>query len=459
MLEAIHEGLPVIASDLPEQAEVLLDSEEDPAGLLLPLDDEALWAQGIAELLGDRMHRERLRRAALRRARAFTLDRMTDGFAGAITGRHDGSVARANPERTPVAAPWPAIRDYLEQQHAAALRFWCAPDADLTQAPSCRDLCDMLYALYLCGCWSELDKTAGRRFAALLRTKRLAGSVNRSDAGPDEAPLSVHNSAYVLAALNLFKRQGLNLYPQAIAADGWDLDTLLDRDTALPRWPAWLSHHNWRVSHWIGGTASLLLSLEQGAPEAYDRSGAPSARRVAEACDRLIDPKTGTFRLYRSGLLQWLFRQAYRTRHDPDLGDIGGVVHIHWVNHALGRPYHGRTALLERSCTQLERRPFMEGAPYCLDFDVVQIVRTALRDPDLPPDEATAVPGWLRERVLELQEDLEAYFASSLNETYKLNKLPGALATYHECALLLGQDRLAAFDCPPRDIIRDAHWL
>lgn len=459
LLEAIHEGLPVIASDLPEQAEVLLESEEDPAGLLLPLDDEALWAQGIAELLGDRMHRERLRRAALRRARAFTLDRMTDGFAGAITGRNGAAVPRANPERTPVAAPWPAIREFLEQHHSPALRFWCAPDADLTQAPSCRDLCDMLFALYLCGCWGELDKTAGRRFTALLRTKRLAGGVNRSDAAPDEPALSVHNSAYALAVLNLFKRHGLDLYPQVVAGDGWNLDALLDRETALPRWPRWLSHHNWRVSHWIGGTASLLLSLEQGAPEAYQRAGAPAARQVAEACDRLIDPTTGTFRLFRSRALQWLFRQAYRLRHDPDLGDIGGVVHIHWVNHALGRPYHGRPVLLERSCNLLERRPFMEGAPYCLDFDVVQIVRTALPDPNLPSTEPTAVPGWLRERALEFQETLESFFANELTETYKLNKLPGALATYHECALLLGQDRLAAFDCPPRDIIRDACWL
>ena len=195
-------------------------------------------------------------------------------------------------------------------------------------------------------------------------------------------------------------------------------------------------------------------------PEACKASGAPSIGSALDAADRLIDERTGILKCYRSRLLQMAFRQVYRLRHDPLLGDIGGVVHVHWVNHAEDRGFKAGDQLFERAQDAMfARRPFMESVPYCLDFDVVQIVRTAM-PVDLPRDGRDA----LNERASAYADDIASFLDASLGADYALHKLPGALATIHECALIdtsisLARLGLSTQGDRPKDIMKDTSWL
>src|SRR5690606_17742382 len=96
--------------------------------------------------------------------------------------------------------------------------------------------------------------------------------------------------------------------------------------------------------------------------------------------------------------------------------------------------------------------PFMEKAPYCLDFDIVQIVRTGLEQTGAGHAADTA-------RALKMTADMEDFFNRPLPEGYALHKFPGALAAYHECALIAGLDPSGQLGTPAIDIIGRAFWL
>ena len=83
LIEALHEGLPVLASDIPEQREALTDASGNVAGHLLPLDDAEAWHRPIAKVFEQEAQRK-ARAAALKRAEYFTIDRMIDGFEAAL---------------------------------------------------------------------------------------------------------------------------------------------------------------------------------------------------------------------------------------------------------------------------------------------------------------------------------------------------------------------------------------
>jgi hypothetical protein len=226
----------------------------------------------------------------------------------------------------------------------------------------------------------------------------------------------------------------------------------LNSTTKLPFYPPILSHHIWRVSHYIGGIPSIIFSLINseilGSNELKQ-----TLHQTISACDDLIDDRTGLLRTYKNDLIQSLFRLFYSIRHNPDLGDIGGIAHLHWINYLLHRPYKKMEILFEKSIKIfLERSPFMEKIPYCLDFDIIQIIRTCFdQGANLPTDAPT--------RIIQMMKDIEIFIKDKLNPEYKIHKLPGALATYHECALLLKLNHLNTFNCAPMDIIKKAYWL
>jgi glycosyltransferase involved in cell wall biosynthesis len=97
MLEAMAARLPILASDIPAQREVLIDETGRHCGLLLPLGDPQRWANALQELQADPEERERLGCAAAKRSRAFTLDRTAEGFEKAIRAA-GGSHAGGRPE-------------------------------------------------------------------------------------------------------------------------------------------------------------------------------------------------------------------------------------------------------------------------------------------------------------------------------------------------------------------------
>ena len=82
VLEAMHAGLPIAVSDIPEQRETLVDPDTDETGgLLVPLNDLSAWTTALEDLRTDPESRSALSAAALSIVeRRFTLDRMIDGF-------------------------------------------------------------------------------------------------------------------------------------------------------------------------------------------------------------------------------------------------------------------------------------------------------------------------------------------------------------------------------------------
>jgi hypothetical protein len=129
------------------------------------------------------------------------------------------------------------------------------------------------------------------------------------------------------------------------------------------------------------------------------------------------------------------------------------------VQHGLDAPIAGLEPLFAASRRALLAHPrFMEEAPYCLDFDILNNVRvTGERLGGLAGDSALAV------RVRRLHADIRAFLAGEPPANYTLHKLPGALATLHEAALLvpdLVPDLADDLNLDqPLDVPRAALWL
>ena len=178
----------------------------------------------------------------------------------------------------------------------------------------------------------------------------------------------------------------------------------------------------------------------------------PVPADVLTAADRLVNPRNGLLKCYSSEFAQRVFKALYRIRHDPEAGEVGGIVHLHWVNYATGRtPFKAAAPLFDRARKLYWKAPFLEKTPYCLDFDIVQILRTSAPDRLTDPQ--------ILDRAKRFIDDIDLFFSTSLDEHYALHKLPGALATQHEAALILGLDKFGSSDLRPIDIIKKAGWI
>ncbi len=332
------------------------------------------------------------------------------------------------------------LRDYISQQCAAA-------EAGGAKSTLLLALCDAAYSRYLIG--DEVFSAEGlEQFLATARACKLAGT----GTGDGEA-LNVHLTAYVLGTLNLASARHQAAVAAFVAGQDWRWEQIFDRNTLLPKWPWKYTHHSWRVSHWVGGAPSIIKSVRRLAPERAAERGLPPVDDLLKAADGLIDTRTGLLRTYKSDALQFVFRQIYRLRHDPEVGDVGGIVHLHWVNYSQGRlPYKAGAALFDSAWTLMQRAPFIEKAPYCLDFDIVQIVRTAAPTP-------AALNDAIKARADRYARDTMAFLAERIDGAYTLHKLPGALATVHECALIRGDAEAEGLGIAPIDIIKDAFWI
>lgn len=334
---------------------------------------------------------------------------------------------------------------FLESRHTDLYKFWTGHQA-LPNA-SIQDHCDVIYSLFLIGAVCEVPAASIERFCSLAAKADLPGWKARQ-AG---AGLSVHNCAYLFGSLNLLAPNPGDLYDLILAGRDKDLPSLIDPETSLPQFPAKWTHHAWRVSHWLGGVPSVLLSLERSGSKVASYF-AGTAERTRNAVERLIDQETGLIRAYKSALLQKIFRTLYRIRHNPDLGELGGIAHILWIDHVLGRRYTASAALLQSSSELFNAHtPYMESVPYCLDFDIVQIVRTASQQLGVTNSRDIG-------RATDMMEHIERYFDAP-DDHYILHKVPGALAAYHECSALAGSSSPLTLDGRPIDIIKQAYWL
>ena len=86
LLEAMHNGTPVIISDKPELRETVVNAEGELAGLALGLDDPSVWSRTLEDLAADPERCNALAELSKSRAGDFTLVRQIDGFAAVIEG-------------------------------------------------------------------------------------------------------------------------------------------------------------------------------------------------------------------------------------------------------------------------------------------------------------------------------------------------------------------------------------
>lgn len=336
----------------------------------------------------------------------------------------------------------------IRQRSPSGFAFWLGGETAIDpSAIRLQDHADIVYSLHLLGAADRLSPVAATRFGAMLAGAQLHGrpvGVAIAEKRPN-----AHLTAYALGAVRLLDKAGLAPMPAQLY-HGWDLAQLIDGND-LPIWPRAWTHHIWRVSHWIGGVPSILLQLADAPVDTgVDRA---MVARVLTACEaRIIDQATGLLRPYRSRLLQAAFRAAYRLRHDPDIGDVGGVVHLLWVHHASGRDYVAPAALHRAATRHLRAAPFIETMPYCLDFDIVQLARTTQA-------EVGAGAQALADRAERFATDIAAFLSAPIPAAYTLHKLPGALATLHECAFICDAPQTTAIGTAPIDIIKDAYWI
>ncbi|MGY4748594.1 hypothetical protein ACVNHC_01890 [Pannonibacter sp. Q-1] len=328
---------------------------------------------------------------------------------------------------------------YLKNHFTKEFKFWT--EGKYSPDSSIESLCDMAYCLYLLDHEKIIDHSASKKFSEILREQNFPGwEFDKSNT------LSIHNLAYAFGTLNLLPNKEL-LYDRALFNRVPDFGSIIDQNTKRPVFPRKWAHHSWRVSHWLGGVPSILLSVSNsGHPVAEDYINL--SRTVREATDSLINPETGLIKAYNSDLIQLMFRFFYSARHDPDLGDLGGIAHILWIDHALDRRYVALEKLYESSRRKfLERTPFMEKVPYCLDFDIVQIVRTS--GAQLSVTDTQSI-----DRAFSMMKDIESFFAGRIPDTFTLHKAPGALATWHECGIIINGP-----SSNHKDIIRQCYWL
>lgn len=340
-----------------------------------------------------------------------------------------------------------AILENLNRYYGSLITFWEGsgepPDNISTEAH-----CDIIYTYKLLGREHAIAPKAVDYFIDRIGSTNLPGWKPTRDG----EIMSVHNCAYAFGALNLLADDKASVYDRILDKRELELDQLIDPKTFRPQFPQKWAHHNWRVSHWIGGVPSIILSLAEsgsGAAQVF----APLLSPVREAIDELIDPESGLLRAYSSTTVQAIFRLLYSLRHNPSLGDVGGIAHVTWFDHCIGRRYVNLPALLNNARGLFyAHRPFMEKAPYCLDFDVVQIVRTG-------QEQMGGRSGTDSVRAAAMMREIENFFSRDKPADYTLHKYPGALATYHECAMLSERQYIFNDKIKPIDIIKAAKWL
>lgn len=339
-----------------------------------------------------------------------------------------------------------AVLNLIRDRCPQGLAFWeKGPDlASIREAPL-EAHADIVYSLHLLNARHIINESAAKAFASELAKSALYCRPRHYQAF-GETP-NAHLTAYALGAMRLLDASGIASIPAEISS-GWEIANLVSKEM-LPIWPRAWSHHVWRVSHWIGGIPSILLQLSRLGHDVIDDAFVTTVLKTCE--ERIIDPDTGLLRPYKSELIQQAFRAAYKLRHEPELADIGGVVHLLWIYHVLDRPYLADAALSEAAVRHMQRRPFIESAPYCLDFDIVQLARTTRH--------RSVTHQGFQDRAASLYSDIRSFFMGDVPSSYNLHKVPGALATMHESAMICEWDFLSEMCQPPIDIIRDAYWI
>jgi len=84
LLEAMHAGVPIVASDIPSVREVMDSPEQEATGLILPIESDEVWEDAVRDILTDEARFRRIAEAAQRRGQEFSLDHMVDRYEACL---------------------------------------------------------------------------------------------------------------------------------------------------------------------------------------------------------------------------------------------------------------------------------------------------------------------------------------------------------------------------------------
>jgi glycosyltransferase involved in cell wall biosynthesis len=84
LVEALNAGLPILASDVDSQRDVIVDDNGVYAGILLPVHDADKWANSINDLFADPERIATMSETAIKRGKDFAMSKMVNGFLSTI---------------------------------------------------------------------------------------------------------------------------------------------------------------------------------------------------------------------------------------------------------------------------------------------------------------------------------------------------------------------------------------
>lgn len=176
-----------------------------------------------------------------------------------------------------------------------------------------------------------------------------------------------HSTAYALATIELASELvGKDLVPSAILHK---LDDNIDFNHALPKNFTLIDRlHVWKASHTFGGLSSIFELLCKREIKKQN----PVLNHYKE-----IIGKDGLWR-FANFLPQFIFDLLYRARHDPKLALYGGAAHLYWHFDDIPSRVDIENAV-EKMILIYEETAILEKVPYCLDYDVLFILRAFQR--------------------------------------------------------------------------------
>ena len=335
---------------------------------------------------------------------------------------------------------------FMSEKYPKYLRYWTLESKEALCKDNLISYCDVLYSLFLLNWPVEVQKSKIVDFIETTSTLKLYGT--KLEQG-EHFDCSCHLSAYLLGTVQILRKEFPNFTSNIELKLVWDFQEIID-ENYIPKFPAKFTHHSWRVSHWLGGVPSIILNVYR---ETNDVKYKELLDKVLSNIESKAINDQGLIKVHKSDFLHKVFRTLYQIKHSPKIGDIGGIVHILWIYHYLGKQYKSNDKLLGYALSLIDlNKRFIEDVPYCLDFDFIQLIRTASDEQQMSEKEL--------EVFTHFKLEIEKYFQNELilASDFTLHKLPGALATLVESEIALHAIRNEEAK-GYSDIIKTAAWL